>query len=57
LDEGQRCSTLRIFNHVLRHGLSQIARPNLPPDSSNLTAAFHNLQVQLTNYLLEKKAA
>ena len=47
----------RIFNHVLRPGLSQIAHPNLPPDSSNLAAAFHNLQAQLTNYLVEKKAA
>src|SRR6201987_3164952 len=26
----------RTFNHVLRPGLSQIAHPNLPPDSSNL---------------------
>jgi hypothetical protein len=47
----------RTFNHVLRPGLSQIAHPNLPPDSSNLAAAFHNLQVQLTNYFTEKKAA
>jgi hypothetical protein len=33
----------RTFNHVLRPGLSQIAHPNLPPDSSNLNAAleFH----------------
>ena len=47
----------RTFNHVLRPGLSQIAHPNLPPDSSNLAAAFHNLQAKLTNYFVEKKAA
>ena len=47
----------RTFNRVLRPGLSQIAHPNLPPDSSNLTAAFHYLEAQLTNYLAEKKAA
>ena len=47
----------RTFNRVLRPGLSQIAQPNLPPDSSNLTAAFHYLEAQLTNYLAEKKAA
>ena len=47
----------RTFNHVLRPGLSQIAHPNLPPDSSNLNAAFHYLEAQLTNYLAEKKAA
>jgi hypothetical protein len=52
LDEGRRCST-----RVLRPGLSQIAHPNLPPDSSNLTAAFHYLEAQLTNYLSDKKAA
>ena len=28
-------------------GLSQIALPNLPPDSSNLNAAFHYLEAQL----------
>jgi hypothetical protein len=47
----------RTFNRVLRPGLSQIAHPNLPPDSSNLTAAFHYLEAQLTNYLSDKKAA
>ena len=47
----------RTFNHVLRPGLSQIAQPNLPPHSSNLNAAFHYLEAQLTNYLAEKKAA
>ena len=47
----------RTFNHVLRPGLSQIAHPNLPPDSSNLNAAFHYLEAQLTNYLAQKKAA
>ena len=46
----------RIFNRVVRPGLSQIAHPT-PPDSSNLTAAFHHLEAQLTNYLAEKKAA
>jgi hypothetical protein len=47
----------RAFNRVLRPGLSQIAHPDLPPDSSNLTAAFHHLEVELTNYFAEKKAA
>jgi hypothetical protein len=47
----------RIFNHVIRPGLSQIADPSLPPDSSKLTASFRHLQTQLTNYLAEKKAA
>jgi hypothetical protein len=47
----------RTFNHVLRPGLSQIAQPNLPPHSSNLKAAFHYLEAQLTNYLAEKRAA
>jgi hypothetical protein len=47
----------RTFNHVLRPGFSQIAQPNLPPHSSNLNAAFHYLEAQLTNYLAEKKAA
>jgi hypothetical protein len=47
----------RTFNHVLRPGLSQIAHPNLPQDSSNLNAAFHYLEAQLTNYLAQKKAA
>jgi hypothetical protein len=47
----------RAFNRVLRPGLSQIAHPDLPPDSSNLTAAFHQLEVELTNYFAEKKAA
>jgi predicted MarR family transcription regulator len=45
----------RIFNRVVRPGLSQIAHPNLPPDSSNLSAAFHHLEVELTNYFAEKK--
>jgi hypothetical protein len=45
----------RTFNRVVHPGLSQIAHPNLPPDSSNLTAAFHHLEVQLTNYFAEKK--
>ena len=47
----------RTFNRVLRPGLSQIAHPDLSPDSSNLTAAFHHLEVELTNYFAEKKAA
>src|ERR1700720_2691672 len=47
----------RTFNRVLRPGLSQIAHPDLSPDSSNLTAAFHYLEAQLTNYLSDKKAA
>ena len=47
----------RTFNRVVRPGLSHIAHPNLPADTSNLTAAFHHLEVQLTNYLAEKKAA
>jgi len=57
LDEGQPLFHSRTFNRVLRPGLSQIAHPNLPPDSSNLTAAFHYLEAQLTNYLSDKKAA
>ena len=40
----------RTFNRVVRPGLSHIAHPNLPADTSNLTAAFHHLEVQLTNY-------
>ena len=47
----------RTFNRVLRPGLSQIAHPDLPPDSSKLSAAFHHLEVELTNYFAEKKAA
>ena len=47
----------RTFNRVVRPGLSQIAHLNPTPDSSNLTAAFHHLEAQLTNYLAEKKAA
>ena len=47
----------RTFNRVLRPTLSQIPQPNLPPDSSNLTADVHYLEAQLTNYLAEKKAA
>lgn len=47
----------RTFNRVVRPGLSHIAHPNLPSDTSNLTAAFHHLEVQLTNYFAEKKAA
>ena len=47
----------RTFNRVVRPGLSQIAHPNFPPESSNLSAAFHHLEVQLTNYFAEKKAA
>ena len=47
----------RTFNRVVRPGLSHIAHPNLPADTSNLTAAFHHLEIQLTNYFAEKKAA
>jgi hypothetical protein len=47
----------RTFNRVLRPALSQIMHPNLPPDSSDLVAAFHHLQTQLTNYFADKKAA
>jgi hypothetical protein len=47
----------RAFNRVVRPGLSEIVHPNLPLDSSNLIAAFHHLEVQLTNYFAEKKAA
>jgi len=47
----------RTFNRVVRPGLSHLAHPNLPADTSNLTAAFHHLEVQLTNYFAEKKAA
>jgi hypothetical protein len=42
----------RIFICVIRPGLSQIAHPN----TSNLTAAFHHFEVQLTDYFAEKKA-
>src|SRR5215813_10074856 len=47
----------RAFNRIVRPGLSHIAHPNLPPEHSKLTAAFHHLEVQLTNYFTEKKAA
>jgi hypothetical protein len=47
----------RTFNRVVRPALSQIAHPSLPPDSSNLTAAFRYLETELTNYLTERKAA
>ena len=47
------CATYR----VVRPGLSEIVHPNLPLDSSNLIAAFHHLEVELTNYFAEKKAA
>jgi hypothetical protein len=47
----------RVFNRIVRPGLSHIAHPNLPPERSNLTAAFHHLEIQLTNYFAEKKAA
>ena len=57
LDEGRRCSTRVPSIAYSGPGLSQIAHPNLPPDSSNLTAAFHYLEAQLTNYLSDKKAA
>ena len=33
------------------------SRAIAPPHSSNLNAAFHYLEAQLTNYLAEKKAA
>jgi hypothetical protein len=47
----------RIFTRAIRPGLSQIADPNLALDSSKLTASFHHLEAQLTNYFVEKKAA
>jgi hypothetical protein len=47
----------RAFNRVVRPGLSHIAHPNLPLDSSGLNAAFQHLELQLTNYFAEKKAA
>ena len=47
----------RAFNRIVRPGLSHIAHPKMPPERSNLTAAFHHLEVQLTNYFAEKKAA
>jgi len=47
----------RAFNRIVRPGLSHIAHPNLPPERSKLTAAFHHLEVQLTKYFTEKKAA
>jgi len=47
----------RVFNRIVRPGLSHIAHPNLPPERSSLTAAFHHLEVELTNYFAEKKAA
>ena len=34
----------RTLNRVVRPGLSQVAHPSLPPDSSNLTAAFRYLE-------------
>jgi hypothetical protein len=33
------------------------SHPNLPPERSKLTAAFHHLEVQLTKYFTGKKAA
>jgi hypothetical protein len=47
----------RVFNRIVRPGLSHTAHPYLPPERSNLTAAFHHLEIQLTNYFIEKKAA
>src|SRR6201982_3606398 len=47
----------RVFNRIVRPGLSHTAHPYLPPEHSNLTAAFHHLEIQLTNYFIEKKAA
>ena len=43
----------RAFDHVLRPGPS----PNLPPDSTNLDTTVYYLEVQLRNYLAEKKTA
>ena len=45
------------FSGKGRPGLSHIAHPNLPPERSKLTAAFHHLEAQLTKYFTEKKAA
>ena len=47
----------RTFNRVIRPGLSQITDTSLPANSLKLTAAFHHLETELTNYLQEKKAA
>ena len=47
----------RTFNRVIRPGLSQLTDPSLPTNSSKLTAAFHHLETELTNYLQEQKAA
>jgi len=47
----------RVFARAIRPGLSQIADPSLPLNSSKLTAAFHHLEAELTNYFLQKKAA
>jgi hypothetical protein len=47
----------RAFNRIVRPGLSHIAHPNPALDSSELTAAFQHLELQLTNYFAEKKAA
>ena len=47
----------RLFSRAIRPGLSQIADPSLPLDSSKLTATFHHLEAELTNYFEEKKAA
>jgi len=55
-DEGRRCS-IRAFNRIVRPGLSHIAHPNLPSERSSLTAAFHCLEIQLTSYFAQKKAA
>jgi hypothetical protein len=38
----------RTFNRVVRPGLFQIAHPNLPPDSSNLTAAFRHPEARVS---------
>ena len=43
--------------HFRNRDLRHIAHPNLPPERSKLTAAFHHLEVQLTKYFTEKKAS
>jgi len=47
----------RTFNRVIRPDLSQLTDPSLSTNSSKLTAAFHHLETELTNYLQEQKAA
>jgi hypothetical protein len=47
----------RTFSRVIRPALSHITPPNVLAQNSKLATAFHDLEIQLTNYFAEKKAA